>query len=180
LRKNVLGLAVVVLAAGWLALGIYAVHPRLPFNTVRLPLEKQLNVGMWFPQGWNFFTRSPREATYRFFVRDGAGRWSDVSHGPNMGRASLLGIGRRARAQLVESAILTYDLRESAFTSCTGDVAGCLERAESKQRVDNISPEPTLCGTVGVALTDPVPWAWASSSSPNEVHSRVLRLEVRC
>ena len=178
-HSRTLGLSVLCLVTGWIVLGLYALHPVLPFNAVPLPLEQKVLISRWLPQGWNFFTRDPREPAERFYLRDGDGSWVDATLGPNMSRPSLFGLGRRARAQLVESAILIYDIPAREFHECHGAVEHCLEGIDSDRVVANPSPEPTLCGTIGFSFREPVPWAWARSSAQSTT-TRVLRIKVKC
>ena len=46
--------------------------------------------------------------------------------------------------------------------------------------ITNRSPEPTLCGAIGVALQKPIPWAWIDLPRPVVMPSRVVLLEVQC
>lgn len=178
-QAAVLGLFTAALAAGWIALFAYGATLALPFNPVRLPGVAQLQTRIWFPQGWGFFTRDPREEDIIVHVRDAAGTWQPAGLGPNSRPRYLLGLDRAARAQGVELGLLMAELPTKAWQPCAREDAGtCLEALPVAATVTNPTPRPSLCGAVGVVLRPPVPWAWARSR--RWMPARAARLEVQC
>jgi antimicrobial peptide system SdpA family protein len=92
----------------------------------------------------------------------------------------IFGLDRTARTQGLEFGLVTQHLTEEAWTSCTGDPTGCLDRIDFVGTIQNPALRPTLCGTVGVVLQRPVPWAWSRSDSPIHMPSSVVKLNVQC
>jgi antimicrobial peptide system SdpA family protein len=171
-------LALIVTA---LVVSSYAVHAPMPANAVSLPYESSMRswVRQLLPEGWAFFTRSPREADVAPVIRTGHGRWRDALLGPHAEPRNAFGFARRSRAQGVELGMLSGSLRKDAWTDCRGPVDACLERATAVG-VANTAPAPTLCGAVGLVSRPPVPWAWSRSSREITMPARVARLEVSC
>lgn len=48
------------------------------------------------------------------------------------------------------------------------------------RRVENHSPKPILCGTVGLLQEKPTPWAWRDLLPEAHTPERVMVLEVTC
>jgi hypothetical protein len=95
------GLATVALLASYAAIAIYAIHVELPPDPLSLPLEPQVRdiVQSVLPEGWNFFTRNPRESRLYALAPDRNGQWSSAMKGPNAEPANMFGGNRMARAQ---------------------------------------------------------------------------------
>ena len=177
-----LGGVVLMLAIIWSVLGLYAVHIELPVNALDLPFEGSIkpNLQALIPEGWGFFTRDPREARLLPFVR-GADGWRAASEGPNGEAWNAFGFNRAARAQGVEMGLLEFTIPTDAWKDCNEEIAICLDKLPASMPLSNPTPRPTLCGEVGFAHRDTVPWAWAAST-PDEtaMPSKVVRVNVKC
>jgi antimicrobial peptide system SdpA family protein len=168
-----------VLALAWVVLIAYCIQPVLPYNSVRLPGGRSLNALLLAPQGWGFFTRSPREERQFVFGR-GPDGWRPLLRVPHARLANTLGLNRKSRAQGVEMGLLLQEAPTNGWQACEDAVAACLNRLPRGQAARNVSPNPTLCGTVAVVLQEPVPWAWLPSSPPVQMPSRMIALEAEC
>jgi antimicrobial peptide system SdpA family protein len=179
-RLRVLGSLVVCLTASWSILIMYIVHSALPFNPIHLPLEGALRVRYFAPEGWAFFTRDPREERFKAFVRTRDGVWSDALTSPHSRAANLFGLNRRSTAQGIEIGLLLTEIPEKAWQGCRGEISDCLPALAVSNSIQNVSPQPTLCGDVGISAQKPVPWAWSRSRTKIIMPSRLLRLKVLC
>jgi antimicrobial peptide system SdpA family protein len=177
---GLLGGAALLVAVFWFAFAVYALHPALAFNAVRLPFEGTIRMKRWTPEGWKFFTRNPREDRAELFSRQSDGTWVDVGMGPNFTARNYFGLGRMPRAQGIELALLVHGVAKSEWSACTERPEACLERLGHVVPLTNSSPSPTLCGAVGFVMQETVPWAWSGNASIPVMPSRVMRLEVRC
>lgn len=179
--SKTLGAAAASIAALWSLLAFYAVDASLPSNVVHLPFESVVNARTLVPQGWGFFTRSPREPDLSPYVLDTAsGEWTDVSDAPHSEARNVFGLRRASKAQRVELALVRSGVPKEAWSDCDGEPFDCLDRAQTLGPVTNGSPHPTICGTVGLVSQEPVPWAWARSGRDVVMPSRVARVEVEC
>ncbi|MDQ3953248.1 MAG: SdpA family antimicrobial peptide system protein [Actinomycetota bacterium] len=179
--SRTLGSAVLAIAGLWLFLGFYAVDAALPANVVHLPFEAELNARTLVPQGWGFFTRTPREPDLQPFVLDEASdEWVDVSRAPHSEARNFFGLRRASKAQRIELALVRTGVPKEAWTECRGRPFDCLDGAETVGPVTNGSVDPTICGTVGLVSQEPVPWAWARSGRDIVMPSRVARVDVTC
>lgn len=173
-----LALFALLLGGGWLTIFAYAIHAALPFNPIRLPFESWADVMSWIPEGWAFFSRDPREEAVFLFARRNDG-WTSASMGPNGRISNDFGLNRASRAQGVEVALLMNRFPASA-RDCRVLPTDCLEAAQSAGSIRNTTPNPSLCGEVGVVLQKPVPWAWWASGHATVMPSRILRISVDC
>ncbi|HEX2204498.1 MAG TPA: SdpA family antimicrobial peptide system protein [Longimicrobium sp.] len=168
------------LAGIWMVVLLYVVHAALPYNPLRLPYAHALRTTVWAPEGWAFFTKSPREPRPALYRLESGG-WADVSLGPHAKPSNAFGMNRRARAQGVELGLVLEGVSPKRWSECTGEPRDCLSAASAAARVANRSPgRRTLCGTLGVVRQKPVPWAWARAEKPIVMPSTVIRLEVAC
>jgi antimicrobial peptide system SdpA family protein len=176
-------LGVVTIANGllWATVATYSLHAGMPHNPIHLPYEKTVDATSWAPQGWAFFTRSPRDEEYTTFVRAGSS-WQPRAKGTNSSASNWFGLSRRARALANETGSILFSVAETQWTSCAPGltVEACLESAPVAATIANPLPEPSLCGAVGLTAQKPVPWAWANASPPVQMPFRIVRLEVTC
>ena len=179
---RLLGGVVLMLAITWSVLILYSVHIELPVNALDLPFESTIkpNLQAVIPEGWGFFTRDPREARLLPFLRD-AGGWRSASEGPNGEAWNAFGMNRAARAQGVEMGLLEFAIPTDTWKDCNEEIANCLDKTPTSMHLSNPTPHPTMCGEVGFAHRDTVPWAWAAST-PDEssMPSKVVKVNVKC
>lgn len=176
-----LGWALVAIVAFWVSVIFYVVHSQLPSNAIRLPGQEQsrLTITTLTPQGWAFFTKSPREPQIGVWRLAGASGWQDARLGPHSELWNVLGFDRRSRAQGLELGIMQTAVPQGKWTPCDGaDVHACLARTPSVVTIRNLAPNPIHCGSIGLVQREPLPWAWAGSRTV--MPATVARLEVTC
>jgi antimicrobial peptide system SdpA family protein len=176
-----LGRTVVAIAAFWALFGFYIVHAQLPSNTLELPGQETLRIQIQqvLPQGWAFFTKSPRDPQMVAWRLGDTGDWESSLYAPHAEPRNVFGLNRRSRAQPVEMALLVNSVPADKWQDCEhGDIPVCLAET-TPVPIDNPSPEPLFCGRVGISRQPPVPWAW-SGSDDVRMPATVLQLEVRC
>jgi sporulation delaying protein A len=165
----------------WGTLGLYAVHGQMPRNVIELPFESRLRPLLPYltPEGWAFFTRSAREPKLVTYRLASDGRWQSADLGPHSRPTNLFGLDRRSRAQGVEIALLLGTIRTDRQVECKEAIPKCLESLRAVP-IRNVSPAPSLCGDVGVAQQEPLPWAWSGAASEVTMPSKVVRLAITC
>ncbi|ORM30125.1 SdpA family antimicrobial peptide system protein [Williamsia sp. 1135] len=163
--------------------GLYVLFQTLPKSAVTLPFQDSapakasVNV---FPQGWAFFTKSPRDEVIQVFRRDG----DDLelaSRTPISAPHNAFGLDRLPRKQGTEFAGLIGSApTDQQWNNCELDLDACLSPTWPKVPVDNPSPGPTYCGDIYIVGYSATPWAWRDFGDPPRVPERSLRLEVSC
>ncbi|AJS59932.1 SdpA family antimicrobial peptide system protein [Paenibacillus sp. IHBB 10380] len=130
------------------------------------------------PQGWSFFSKSPRDD--EFVVLDPetlelAVQW------PNASAANFFGLSRYGRAQGIEAGTLSFQVPHDQWQVCSGDLKGCMQQGERTViEVVNSTPNPSLCASYLLVQRKPVPWAWASITTPEEQPSQYVEVIVNC
>jgi len=175
-----LGTLTLLVGLGWCVLACYALHAAMPFNAIRLPFEPHLYLIRWAPEGWAFFTRSPREEDLYSVRRTAAGSWLPAADNPYSRPKNFFGLNRAPKAQGIELGFLLHQVDKKAWDQCETTPAQCLEDAPTAKIIRNASPDPTYCGTIGVIKQAPVPWAWSRSAARIQMPIHLVKLEVRC
>lgn len=176
LRAQRVFYAVVVLVS---VAAAYVVHAAIPPNALTLPGEKRLRVNAIVPEGWAFFTKTPRTPEVLVFQRRADMTWRDV-HAARLSEAGWLNLSRNARAQGVEIGLLLHGVPNDAWVACDEAVQGCLAGAPLSRTVRNVVAKPTVCGDVVFAQRKRVPWSFRRSTTPDDMPSIVVRLDVSC
>ncbi|MSR07332.1 MAG: SdpA family antimicrobial peptide system protein [Gemmatimonadetes bacterium] len=179
-KPGTVGAGVLGILLLWVVVAAYSLQAVLPHNPIRLPLEREIEARRWLPEGWAFFTRSPREADVSFYaLRDGD--WVSLVRSPHGRPSNMFGFNRASRAQYVDAALIMTTIPADAWTGCRGTPAACLDRAKRAPK-DFVSKagHPTLCGEIGLVRQQPVPWAWAAGGKPVAMPFSVVRIAVQC
>ncbi|WP_185981589.1 SdpA family antimicrobial peptide system protein [Skermania sp. ID1734] len=165
-----------VLVALWVA------EAQLPANVLSIP--QQLAGGTralvhLFPQGWAFFTRTPREEQFNAYAPDGP-RLVALDRTPHSEIRNIFGLNRRSRKQLAELTLILDRVTDKDWQSCTASDLDCFRSLQSTTSVDNPQPFPNYCGTVIVIGREMVPWAYRQMTQSTLTNKRVVRLDVHC
>lgn len=185
------GLMVVGIVVAFLIAVVYGADASLPDNALGLPWQNKGLIRSVVPEGWGFFTRSPREAELLPWHRDDTNQWSPVSVGVNASPGGGFGASRRPRALSIEMGLIygTAANQHATWRACDPDgstdpvdvtVNQCLATSSTTQKVHNNTPKPTLCGPVAIVSQEPLPWAWASDNVGDQMPVKVMQLEVSC
>lgn len=134
------------------------------------------------PQGWAFFTRDaqePRVSVYRYVD----GQWTSAEAPPNNSPRYWFGLNRGARPHASEVGFISAGVAGTDWAECgRGDHVACLASLAPVPGlvVENSGTRPTVCGTVGLVVQDPVPWAWRNSDEPVRMPLSGVVVEVTC
>ena len=156
-------------------------YPQLPANASSTDLTTQLRAVSFqiAPQGWAFFTISPRDPKVLAWAETSDGVWADAMRAPHSEPHNAFGFSRDSRAQGVEIGVLLEQTQSAVWTECTSEhIEQCLEDAPEGTSASNPGPSTTLCGDVALVQQEPLPWAWVGSTTA--MPAQVLRLEVSC
>ncbi|WP_253957652.1 SdpA family antimicrobial peptide system protein [Paenibacillus oleatilyticus] len=171
------GVLFLVIAGFWAYIFFAAIHAVMPTNPITLPTGKTLGIALWFPQGWGFFSKNPREPQFRVLdLSDG----SLLPAWPNNMPANLFGIKRFGRSQGIEAGLLVSMIPETSKEKCEESPYSCLKKADKTLTLNNPTPNPTICGELGFVFQEPIPWAWSSGEENIEMPSTVVRVRVAC
>ncbi|MFE0045139.1 SdpA family antimicrobial peptide system protein [Streptomyces albireticuli] len=168
--------------AVWSVVFLYVAQVHVPKNVISLPGQKQARstVANVAPQGWAFFTKSPRDVEvlpYRQATND---TWTSLALTPHSSPRNAFGLDRASRSQGIEISLLLNLAEKKDWKECEEELADCLTGARPTRKVDNPSPAPTVCGRVALVQEKPVPWAWRDLVDERATPERFLTLDVTC
>lgn len=174
-------LGVRVLFIGTIAVlaALYVLEANLPPNAIEFSSQHATITKEFLPEGWAFFTASPR-TVYPVPWRQSlpGAEWAPL-HDPSLAVPSqLMGLSRTQRSEGTALAILESQVPTSSFVACQSTPAACLAADAHPVPVVNVTPHTELCGELGIAEQQVLPWAWRGSGTA--LPSRVVRLDVRC
>ncbi|WP_246430637.1 SdpA family antimicrobial peptide system protein [Streptomyces rectiverticillatus] len=181
-RVQVSGRSFLAVAAVWSVAVLYVAEVHVPKNVLSLPGQKQVRstVTNVAPQGWAFFTKSPRDVEVLPYGQTADGSWTSLALTPHSSPRNTFGLDRASRSQGIEIALLLNLAEKKDWKECEEDLAGCLAGARPSRTVKNPSPEPTVCGRVALVQEKPVPWAWRDLVDQRTTPERHLAMDVTC
>ena len=174
------GVCVAVLSVVWISVFAYSIHAAMPYNPISLPLSQKLHLNVLLIQGWKFFTRNPREDDIFVFKQDENGQWSSALIGTNGSPQNVFGLRRATRAQGIEIGLITTTIKTDEWSECKERAETCVANAPLVGYRSIQTPEPTLCGEVGLVLRPPVPWAWSRAKKEVVMPSKAVRIHLLC
>ena len=147
----------------------------MPFNPINLPFSKELTIGKFMPQGWAFFTRSPREDNLYVYHLENS-NWK-LGTLPNSNYS--LGAGRNMRVQGGEIAYLLTKVYSKKMVEFRGPLDTAKIAAMRAIPVVNTYLHPNICGEILVKAQPLVPWAW-SKNKKIIMPYKLVKLNVIC
>lgn len=172
------GITFTVTSLFWLYIFAMAIHAIMPVNPItRLPLQKEINIPSWFPQGWGFFSKDPRDPYFSVVnISDSAlaVAW------PNSLPENYFGLNRYGRSQGIEAGLLISKVPEKDQSECKESPYLCLTKSKVAMELENTSPDPTICGDIGFIFQEPIPWAWSKNGKKIEMPSKIVRVSITC
>lgn len=174
-------------AAALVLVGVYDIKVHAPANILELPGSDQVQpvLTSTLPQGWAFFTRSPREDNLRVYPVTSDGLGTHVQS-PYAEPGNAFGLDRAVRAQGTESALVQYAVPMSSWVDCDGPRADCLEQAlavaleGNLPEVENPAFRTTICGPVVLSMERVGAWAYRDLVDENVRSSQYAVVEATC
>ncbi|WP_020602881.1 SdpA family antimicrobial peptide system protein [Spirosoma spitsbergense] len=149
-------------------------------NPIRLNYELQQNIRMLFPQGWAFFTKSPRDENMQLYQLSD-NRLTLVDGQRQATLANWMGLKRSSRAMSVEYAYLLYNAPTDKWVQCETDPAAFIASHRlTNVVVTNDTPHPYLEGTYYLIKKGIIPWAWAAQRNQPTLPCSILKFTVVC
>lgn len=126
------------------------------------------------PEGWSFFTKSPREAFVVAYDESGV----ELGTAPNAQARWAFGLNRGSRLGGIDVDRIIEKLDPGAWRPCdvSASVSACSRDVEL-QAVKIKDEAQSLCGNIILARKAPVPWAFRGTDSPIE---QVAAAKVEC
>jgi antimicrobial peptide system SdpA family protein len=172
-----LGRGIVAAGAVAVVLVIYVLHAALPATPFQLPFGGNRIVKTVMPEGWAFFTISPRSADIVVYGAKPGG-WDRITVNAHSAPGSLAGLDRRNRSQGTEVALVANRVPPDVWIDCDREPLDCLTALIPNRTVKNFASNRTLCGDIGMIMQEVLPWAYRDLNTT--MPSKVVRVNVAC
>lgn len=156
---------------------MFAVSPNSVFHPPGMADVKE-GAAKVIPQGWAFFTKSPRDPFLLVYSEDENAQ--ELLQMPTVKAENYFGLSRYGRAQPVELANIVNTIAPEAWSKCGPTTEQCLNMNSPAVEVRNGKPAPTLCGSLSVVEVAPTPWAYRDLTDARYQANKLLRIEARC
>lgn len=154
------------------------------------PYERDIKTVM--PEGWRFFTKSPRDFRYEAYVVSGSSMTplSAYKHqkSRNASPYNWFGASRSARAMGGEMGLLMQKLPKENWLSFKAPPQAVEQHLNADinrtrdslmfPRIINVTPGAYLEDSIIIVRSKPIPWAWIQSQK--EIHYDYFPLHVIC
>jgi antimicrobial peptide system SdpA family protein len=170
-----------LVATGLFFISVYALSKSIREMSppTAMDLKKsQTELSVVIPQGWNFFTASPRDPRLYCYKKE-RGVWNSALVGPKSRPGLGFGWIRAPRAQLMEVRHVLSKL-DNPWSSCAAGKAPLDCIGGEAHKISNEFPHPTMCGEIVVVSQEPLPWLWAKEGVTATMSSQIAHLEITC
>lgn len=156
----------------------------LPTTVIQpaLPHKLEASLVTAFPQGWAFFTKSPKEPELVPLQKVSGGKLEMATQLPTARIENVFGFSRYGRAQGVELAILANSVPGSHWQQCDGSSRECRNSLDETMRYPlvNETPGAILCGELMLLERAATPYNYQEFTSTEFQSRRAALVEVTC
>lgn len=173
-RRGVIAVVVATLAV---AVVVFVGLSTLPTNPMSPPASVRSVADQIIPEGWAFFTASPKTIYTQVAFLRADGQWQIENHSLAVPQ-DLFGLDRSKRAEGTAIALLLRSVSPRAWHQCTNAPTRCLASLPAGPVIQNTSNLQSICGEVGFIRQQMLPWAWRYFNV--NMPSSVVRADVHC
>ena len=163
----------------WAAFTFFSLLVYVEDNPVRMSYKSSHNSRVLFPQGWAFFTKSPRDPNIQLYhIVNGK---LEVLPGQRQATfANLMGVRRNARAMSVEYAKMLYEIPATKWVKCDINPNIFIKKYPLEAlNIKNPTPRALLHGDIYLIQQATVPWAWVKFAKNVTLPSTILHLNIQ-
>lgn len=132
----------------------------LDLNPISIAQKEAKLIFTLAPQGWGFFTRSPRELQTLIYIKKNAKY--ELVNKSGSDPEYLFGLSRYSRRKNIELGQIFSTLPDSIWSVCpTREIFDC--DSGKVFSVKNVYKNSACFGDYLLILSEPIPWAWAKS-----------------
>lgn len=152
----------------------------MPFNPMVTSPTSQMKLTGILPQGWAFFTKSPREPNFIFYkVRNNKLELQGIN---NFSFTNWLGFSRKARIIGAEGGAIVSQALEYEWQKIKIDINKQMICCDTTEQIKILNQKPSsrfFCGEYIIQKNTTVPWAWSKSDNVI-MPSEYIKVNVLC
>jgi antimicrobial peptide system SdpA family protein len=152
----------------------------IPFNTIGINFKMDKRLMSLFPQGWAFFTKSPREAQIKLYKLENM-KCIEVNLNSN-NTNNLFGLIRSSARLNYELAAAYNQIEKTEWEDGLSNIQinWFDSIPKNERRIKNVFDNPRLIGTYVIIIQKIIPWAmYIKSRNPNQkIPCKKIRLKI--
>lgn len=147
----------------------------IPESVIQLPPKTKEFVHLIFPEGWSFFTRSPREEMADIYLIEKNKNIKKLSS-PCSAFGNLCGVSRKSRKIGMELSIIASKINDTLWLKqdIPFENIGSLPITKISDDAEN---KYLTKGEYIIKAELPIPWAWTKSKS-TKPKVRIIRIKI--
>jgi len=152
----------------------------LPYNAFSSVFNSEKSIFKIFPQGWAFFTRSPREAQAKLYEIDGD-KIKEIKH-YHSSYHYLLGASKENSRYVTELAYLFNKIPQERYTDAKSNIQlNNIDKIPTDTiQITNPFDNPRIIGTYILIMQELVPWAWTKNIEREMMDCKTIKMVVSC
>ena len=154
--------------------------PENPIKT-RYSFFSEKEIKNFTPQGWSFFTKSPKLEEVYLYKVDTINQKIKKVILRNTQLSQLFGIRRDNRLIITKINKITSDIDKDFWVNNNENINVFLKDKTKYDKLNKISiatKKPSICGLYCVILKKPVPWSWINLKVNME--SKLILINFKC
>lgn len=163
----------------WLILGLFVLLilvSSLKESVIILPGKLKETINIFFPEGWSFFTRSPREEMAEIYEIKNNNTLTRISYQCSAPE-NLFGISKKSRKIGMELSIIATVINDSLWVNQGSSQINIDALPITKIKINQDDIKIILKGNYIIKTKMPIPWAW-SNNVYTKPKIRMVRIEL--
>jgi antimicrobial peptide system SdpA family protein len=180
IRNGFFFIAFILLLISWVCILTLVTAVHIPYNPFTPSTSIKRTIMAIFPQGWSFFTKSPREEIFYVYTYDenDSCRLTELDLN-NSSKKNLFGIKRYARTSSAEIAYLVKKIPTEYWIRTKSGINSINTDSLKPVFILNNTNSRLLCANeIIIEKKEPIPWAWSKSNPTRK--SDLIKLLVYC
>lgn len=148
------------------------------YNALNIELPTNKYIFSFFPQGWAFFTKDPREPQSQLFKLEN-NKWQRVEHYQSSMK-NYLGMNKGSTRINYELISIYSLIKKTEYSDSYSNIQiGWIENIPTKViYIKNSFDNPRLRGEYALVIQKIVPWAWSKNLNNEQMPCKIAHLKI--
>lgn len=152
----------------WSVFIFFLMATYMPYNHFSPNKKIKLEVSLFMPEGWAFFTRNPREPNlYVYSVKNE--KYKLINH-LNSSFENYFGFSRGSRVMSIEMGKILEKIKPSSWKPTSNELKTIY--------IENKAFNPSIKGLFLIELREKTPWTWIKSYDSIKMPSKYVRVYI--
>ena len=161
----------------WLSVYVLLISTNAGYTSFKFQSNYKNLVFQLLPQGWGFFTKSPRDANLYVYIKNE--KTFKRASRQNFTYKNFYGLSRVDRIKHLQLGRLLSKINDTLWSKFESKDFKSFKNGNEPIEVNNNFRKQLLRGNIFVVSQKPVPWAWSKSSDKFNSPKKILFLHVK-